>query len=418
MMRWLSLLILLLPALVVSAGGAAKKNDRPVSLMVDDVPVAQVLQTLAEMRQKNLIIAPDVSGSLSLHLKNVPWQQALRSVIDSAGLTLSQQGTVLYVHTLAWKNAQQAQQEAEREKRLLRLPLQRHSVTLRYADATELAKAGDKLLSARGSLTVDKRTNRLLMHDDTRHLAILKAWALEMDLPVGQVELAAHIVSMSETSLRELGVKWSLAEASHTPGFGKLTTLSSQQAVSHADTRAGFNIGRISGRLLELELSALEQKQLVDIIASPRLLASHMQPASIKQGSEIPYQVSRGENGATSVEFKEAVLGMEVTPTVLQQNRVRLKLRISENTPGQTLKQENGEVLAIDKQEIETLVEVKSGETLALGGIFSQKKKSSREGIPLLSDIPWLGQLFRYDGKGKERRELVVFITPRILAVH
>ncbi|MXG37976.1 DNA uptake porin HofQ, partial [Escherichia coli] len=129
------------------------------------------------------------------------------------------------------------------------------------------------------------------------------------------------------------------------------------QAVNNASNRVGFNIGRLSGRLLELELSALEQKQQVEIIASPRLLASHMQSASIKQGSEIPYQVSRGESGATSIEFKEAVLGMEVTPTVLQQNRVRLKLRITENTPGQVLKQENGEALAIDKQEIETQVE-------------------------------------------------------------
>ena len=188
--------------------------------------------------------------------------------------------------------------------------------------------------------------------------------------------------------------------------------------MSDATTRGGFNIGRINGRLLELELSALEQKQQVDIIASPRLLASHMQPASIKQGSEIPYQVSSGESGATSVEFKEAVLGMEVTPTVLQQDRVRLKLRISENTPGQVLQQENGEALAIDKQEIETLVEVKSGETLALGGIFSQKNKSARDSVPLLGEIPLLGQLFRHDGKDNERRELVVFITPRILAVH
>lgn len=237
-------------------------------------------------------------------------------------------------------------------------------------------------------------------------------------MPVGQVELAAHIVSMSETSLRELGVKWNLADASSPPGSDKLTTLSSNLAVGDASTRAGFNIGRISGRLLELELSALEQKQQVDIIASPRLLASHMQPASIKQGSEIPYQVSSGESGATSVEFKEAVLGMEVTPTVLYHDRVRLKLRISENTPGQVLKQENGEALAIDKQEIETQVEVKSGETLALGGIFAQKNKTSRDGIPLLGDIPWLGQLFRRDGKDNERRELVVFITPRILAVH
>lgn len=222
---------------------------------------------------------------------------------------------------------------------------------------------------------------------------------------------------MSETSLRELGVKWRLAEAGSPPGSGQITTLSSDVSVNDASTRAGFNIGKINGRLLELELSALERKQQVEIIASPRLLASHMQPASIKQGSEIPYQVSSGESGATSVEFKEAVLGMEVTPTVLQHGRVRLKLRISENTPGQVLKQENGEALAIDKQEIETLVEVRSGETLALGGIFSQKNKTARDSVPLLGDIPVLGRLFRRDGKDNERRELVVFITPRILAV-
>ena len=388
-----------------------------MSLVVDDAPVSQVLQTLAELKQKNLVVAPDVSGTVSLHLKEVPWLQALRSVIDSAGLALTQQGSVLYVHTQAWQKAQQLQLEAEKAKRLQNLPLQEHSVTLHYADAEDLAKAGEKLLSARGHMMVDKRTNRLLIRDDARHLPALKAWAREMDVPVGQVELAAHIVSMSETSLRELGVKWSLADASSPPGSGKLTTLSSNLAVGDASTRAGFNIGRISGRLLELELSALEQKQQVDIIASPRLLASHMQPASIKQGSEIPYQVSSGESGATSVEFKEAVLGMEVTPTVLHHDRVRLKLRISD-TPGQVLKQENGEALAIDKQEIETQVEMKSGETLALGGIFAQKNKTSRDGIPLLSDIPWLGQLFRRDGKDNERRELVVFITPRILAVH
>ncbi|EPF6608734.1 DNA uptake porin HofQ [Klebsiella aerogenes] len=415
MMRRISLLLLLLPLLA-----AAAKKEPPVSLVIDDVPVAQVLQSLAEMQHLNLIVAPEVSGTLSLHLNSVPWQQALQSVLDSAGLTMARQGTVLYIHTLAWQQAKRTQQEAEQAKRWQNLPLRNHSIPLRYADADELAKSGGKLLSARGTMTVDRRTNRLLIRDDDRHLPALKAWAEEMDLPVGQVELAAHIVSMSATSLRELGVKWSLAEASSTPGMGKMTNLGSNLAVSDATTRGGFNIGRINGRLLELELSALEQKQQVDIIASPRLLASHMQPASIKQGSEIPfpYQVSSGESGATSVEFKEAVLGMEVTATVLQQDRVRLKLRISENTPGQVLQQENGEALAIDKQEIETLVEVKSGETLALGGIFSQKNKSARDSVPLLGEIPLLGQLFRHDGKDNERRELVVFITPRILAVH
>lgn len=403
-MRWISLL-LLLPLAVVAA-----RNDKPVSLVVDDAPVAQVLQALAEMNQKNLVVAPDVSGTLSLRLQKVPWTQALRAVADSAGLSLQQQGTVIYAHTQAWQKANLAQREAEQAKRLQNLPLRAESVTLHYADAEELAKSGGKLLSARGNLMADKRTNRLLIRDDARHLPALKAWAQEM-------ELAAHIVSMSETSLRELGVKWRLAEAESTPGSGRITTLSSDLSVNDASTRAGFNIGKINGRLLELELSALERKQQVEIIASPRLLASHMQPASIKQGSEIPYQVSSGESGATSVEFKEAVLGMEVTPTVLQQGRVRLKLRISENTPGQVLKQDNGEALAIDKQEIETLVEVRSGETLALGGIFSQKNKTARDSVPLLGDIPVLGRLFRRDGKDNERRELVVFITPRILAV-
>ena len=404
MMRWISLLLLLLPLAVAPAA----RNDKPVSLVIDDAPVAQVLQALAEMNHENLVVAPDVSGTLSLRLQKVPWSQALRAVADSAGLSLQQQGTVIYAHTQAWQKANQAQREAEQEKRLQNLPLQAESVTLHFADAEELAKSGGKLLSARGHLMADKRTNRLLIRDDARHLPALKAWAQEMDLPVGQVELAAHIVSMSETSLRELGVKWRLAEAGSPPGSGQITTLSSDVSVNDASTRAGFNIGKINGRLLELELSALERKQQVEIIASPRLLASHMQPASIKQGSEIPYQVSSGESGATSVEFKEAVLG---------QGRVRLKLRISENTPGQVLKQENGEALAIDKQEIETLVEVRSGETLALGGIFSQKNKTARDSVPLLGDIPVLGRLFRRDGKDNERRELVVFITPRILAV-
>ena len=412
MMRWISLLLLLLPLAVAPAA----RNDKPVSLVIDDAPVAQVLQALAEMNHKNLVVAPDVSGTLSLRLQKVPWSQALRAVADSAGLSLQQQGTVIYAHTQAWQKANQAQREAEQEKRLQNLPLQAESVTLHFADAEELAKSGGKLLSARGHLMADKRTNRLLIRDDARHLPALKAWAQEMDLPVGQVELAAHIVSMSETSLRELGVKWSLADAQQSGAVGNVTTLASDLSVATATSRVGFNIGRINGRLLELELSALEQKQQLDIIASPRLLASHLQPASIKQGSEIPYQVSSGESGATSVEFKEAVLGMEVTPTVLQKGRIRLKLHISQNVPGQVLQQADGEVLAIDKQEIETQVEVKNGETIALGGIFSHKNKSAADSVPLLGDIPWLGSLFRHDGKEDERRELVVFITPRLVS--
>jgi type IV pilus secretin (or competence protein) PilQ len=408
MIKRISLLVLMALPLI-----AASKN---ISLVVDEVPVAQVLQSLADMEQRNMVIAPDVQGSVSLQLKNVPWKQALQTVLNSSGLVMAQQGNVISVHSQAWQQARQVQALAEQEKQQQALPLISRSIVLQHADASELAKAGEKMLGPRGTLTVDKRTNRLILRDDENHLSLFNAWSSEMDIPVGQVELAAHIVTINEKSLRELGVKWSLAEADVAPGFGKITSLSTDLSVADATARAGFNIGRINGRLLELELSALEQKQQLDIIASPRLLASHLQPASIKQGSEIPYQVSSGESGATSVEFKEAVLGMEVTPTVLQQNRVRLKLHISENMPGQVLQQADGEVMAIDKQEIETQVEVRSGETLALGGIFSQKNKTARDSVPLLGDIPLLGQFFRHDGKDNERRELVVFITPRIIS--
>lgn len=410
MKRWIvAALIAMLPP---AQGGKAHN----VTLVVDDVPVAQVLQALAEQERKNLVIAPDVSGVVSLHLTEVPWQQALQTVVRSAGLVLRQEGTVLHVHSASWQNAEAARQEAERARMQAALPLENRHIALHYADAGELAKAGTTLLSPRGSITVDKRTNRLLLRDTKPTLATLEQWAAQMDLPVEQVELAAHIVTINEKSLRELGVKWTLAEAQQAGTVGQVTTLASDLSVAAATTRVGFNIGRINGRLLDLELSALEQKQQLDIIASPRLLASHLQPASIKQGSEIPYQVSSGESGATSVEFKEAVLGMEVTPTVLQNGRIRLKLHISQNVPGQVLQQADGEVLAIDKQEIETQVEVKSGETLALGGIFSRKNKSGADSVPLLGDIPWLGQLFRHDGKENERRELVVFITPRLVS--
>lgn len=391
---------------------------KPVTLVVDDVPVVQVLQALATQESRNLVVSPDVSGTLSLNLMHVPWRQALQTVVSSAGLVLREEGGIFYVHTAAWQREQRERSEQEKARRQLDAPLVSHSIPFSYADAGELQKAAEKLLSPKGSLSVDKRTNRLLIRDSQTVVDTLMRWATQMDIPVEQVELAAHIVTITEKSLRELGVKWALADATDAGKVGQLTTLGSDLSVASATSHVGFNIGRINGRLLDLELSALEQKQQVDIIASPRLLASHMQPASIKQGSEIPYQVSSGESGATSVEFKEAVLGMEVTPVVLPGGRVRLKLHISENMPGQVLQQADGETLAIDKQEIETQVEVKSGETLALGGIFSQKNKTGSDSVPGLGNIPWLGALFRHDGKDQERRELVVFITPRLVGIH
>lgn len=372
---------------------------KPVTLVVDDVPVVQVLQALVAQENRNLVVSPDVSGTLSLNLTRVPWRQALRTVVSSAGLVLREEGGIFYVHTAAWQREQRERSEQEQARRQLDAPLVTQGIPFSYADAGELQKAAEKLLSPKGSLSVDTRTNRLLIRDNQAAVDTLQRWAAEMDIPVEQVELAAHIVTINEKSLRELGVKWNLADATDAGKVGQLTTLGSDLSVASATSHVGFNIGRINGRLLDLELSALEQKQQVDIIASPRLLASHMQPASIKQGSEIPYQVSSGESGATSVEFKEAVLGMEVTPVVLPGGRVRLKLHISENMPGQVLQQADGETLAIDKQEIETQVEVKSGETLALGGIFPRRTKPAVTAYPVWEASPGLDRFFVMTGK-------------------
>lgn len=395
------------------------KNN--VTLTLDETPIVQVLQTLAELQGFNVMIAPEVAGNLSLRLVNVPWEQAFQQVLRLANLTSSTTGNILQIQQKQDPTKLRAQREAARKQSVLEQPLIQVVYTPRYAEVADLAagiKANeDKLLGPRGSITVDKRTNRLVVRDNRQAQKRIASWVADMDVSMGQVELSAHIVTINQEKLRELGVKWSTPVGSADAGLHQTTIISSQLAVKAASTKLGFNIGRINGRMLELELSALEQQQQLEIIASPRLLVAHQQSASIKQGTEIPYQVSNGKNKATSVEFKEAVLGMEVTPAISHHGTIRLQLRISQNMPGRSIQHADGEVLAIDKQEIETQVEVKDGETLALGGIFQQQNNRTLDSVPVLGNIPLIGQLFRFDGKKRQRRELVVFITPRLIAL-
>lgn len=392
-------------------------NSENLSLVVDDVPVGQVLHSLATSQQINVVVAQGAEQRISLHLVDVPWRQALDIVLETAGLEGEMQGNVLRVSSRAWLQQQQQARQLNKESEQARQPLESATITVHHADVAELATAlgasGTQVLTPAGSLVVDKRTSRIILRDTRQALMQARQLIETMDLPLGQVELAAHIVTMNQHSLRELGVKWqNMAEGSKGQWFA-----SSELGVSEASTTIGFNIGRIDSTRLALELSALEQQQQLDIIASPRLITSHQQPASIKQGSEIPYQTASGDNQSPSVEFKEAVLGMDVTPTVLPQGRVRLALRISQNTPGQVLQRSEGEVLAIDKQEIESHIDVRSGETVVLGGIFQQKQREGENRVPVLGAIPWLGGLFRYQGKEAERRELVVFITTRLVEI-
>lgn len=393
----------------------AKKG--PLSLAFDDAPVGQVLQALASWQQLNLMVAPGVQGTLSLRLESVPWQQALTLVARMAKLSIETEGNVLLVWPESWQQERLHQQRLAREKLQNALPLITEVLTLAHADAntvnSSLQAERTRLMTDRGSVTVDVRTNSLLLRDTRPALDATSRWIRALDVPLEQIELAAHIVTINEESLRELGVRWGMNSDEQIERALRASQFRVALPVNEAAVTAGFTLARLDGKLLDLELSALEQENKLEIIASPRLFTSHQQAASIKQGTEIPYEVSNGSG--TSVEFKEAVLGMEVTPEVQSNGRILLKLHLSQNVPGRTMRSGGGEYLAIDKQEIQTQVTLKDGQTLALGGIFQRQNASGQRKVPLIGDIPLLGSLFRHDVHEQKRRELVIFITPRLI---
>lgn len=411
--QWLLVGWLALPLAVM----AGVQQEEPVSLAFHDTPVSLILQALAEYQDLNLVAAEGVDTNLTLRLDNVPWQQALAVVLRMGKLTMTLEGNVMMVFP------QPDEQELLRRQRALaqQEPLHNLTITLQNAEASEIAQSLDsqrgKLLTERGSVVVDKRSNALLLRDTAQALAQLKTWVAEMDTPLEQVQLAAHIVTISSENLRELGVRWGLAAEERPAKTLRIDNFSVGLPVENSAITAGFHLARISGRILDLELSALEQENQVEIIASPRLLTAHLQTASIKQGTEIPYEVSSGSSGATSIEFKDAVLGMEVTPKILPNGRITLALQISQNMPGRSIKQGEGEALAIDKQEIKTQVTVKDGETIVLGGIFQRQRNQATDKVPGVGDIPLLGSLFKHSNQQHKRRELVIFITPTLVKV-
>ncbi|HFZ1428065.1 DNA uptake porin HofQ [Serratia marcescens] len=403
-------------ALWCLALGAAQAQDKQqVSLEFQDAPVTVILQALADYRQMNLIAAPGVSGNLTLRLENVPWPQALALTLRMGKLTMTREGGVMLI--APEPDAQEKKQQ--REALAQRQPLHSLTLTLQNGDAAEIAESLNAqrgaLLSERGSVLADKRTNTLLLRDTAPILAQLKKRVTEMDAPLAQVQLAAHIVTINRESLRELGVRWGLAPDDRPTRPLRPGNLGVNLPLERSAVNAGFHLARISGRLLSLELTALEQENQVEIIASPRLLTAHLQTASIKQGTEIPYEVSSGASGATAIEFKEAVLGMEVTPKVLPDGRITLTLHISQNMPGRAISRGAGEALTIDKQEIKTQITVKNGETLVLGGIFQRHSGKTADKVPGLGDAPLLGGLFRQSGAQQKKRELVIFITPTLI---
>ena len=412
-------LIILLMILSMSCSAepiASEKNqsNELISINFYQTDVAIILQALADDKQMNLVMMDDISTKQTIKLHNVDWSKALKVVLNSANLDAEIEDNILFVSKSIEQDLLAHGELLEKKEQELNQPLNLLTISINHADPNNLVENIQQqgLLSKRGKVTVDKRTNSILISDMKKQFADIKKLVKTLDQPIPQVHISAHIVTMSDESMEELGIKWGYSGKS-SQFFNQLNV---DLGVAHSSSSVGFNLAKLSGSLLDLELSALESENQLEIIASPNLLTANQNMASIKQGTEIPYEVSNGSNGSTSIEFKQAVLGLEVTPKIVAENQMILDLYITQNTTGQSIKRrDGGEALAIETQEIKTQVKVKSGETVVLGGIFQQVNSKGKKKVPAIADVPIIGNAFKYNDKKYQKRELVIFITPQLV---
>ena len=427
----------------------AQRNDvfkftgEKLSLNFQDIEVRSVLQLIADFTDLNLVASDTVSGRITLRLKNVPWDQALELILKTKGLDQRQVGNVLLVAPAA-EIAAREKLELENQKQISELaPLRTEFVQIRYASATELfnlftsaGEGGTSMLSERGSVIVDERTNSIILTDTNEKLEQFRRVIAQFDVPVRQVLIEARIVTANANFSEQLGIRWggggiqTRGDTTRRIG-GSLDTLNEQQNMAVAGsgditfpgalvadlgvsgggaTSFGFGITR-AGYLVVLELSALATDGHAEVVARPKVITADKSPAIIESGVEIPYQEATS-SGATSTSFKDAVLSLEVTPQITPDDRIIMDLNVKQDTVGQIF---NG-VPSINTNEIQTQVLVDNGQTIVLGGIFQTDKNISTTKTPFLGDIPYVGRFFKRTIERDDKQELQIFITPRIIA--
>jgi len=439
-----------------------------LTLNFQDIETRAVLQLLADTSGQNMVISDSVAGNVTLRLQNVPWDQALDVVMRTKGLDSRQEGNVIFIAP--------ASEIAAREKELLTArkeaqelsPLRTEYLQVNYAKASDLAtliKSGaGSLISDRGSVAIDERTNTLLLQDTAERLADIRRLVSTLDIPVKQVMIEARIVIVSDDYSRDLGVRFGANVAFNQGGSDGLGLLGgplnteNQIGISPYPVVAGqggnpigtptngdsgqlggFGLpenaldrylvnlpaanpaGRLalalidSDYLVDLELSAAQAEGRGEIISSPRLITANQREATIEQGVEIPYQES-SSSGATTTQFKKAVLSLKVTPQITPDNRVILDLTVSKDSVGQLVASATGGfVPSIDTREIVTQVLVNDGQTVVLGGILETERRDAERKVPYLGDIPVVGRLFKSTTTTDNKDELLIFVTPRIL---
>jgi type IV pilus assembly protein PilQ len=425
-----------------------------VTLNFQDIQVRSVLQLIADVSDLNIVVSDSVSGSLTLRLTNVPWDQALDIILETRNLDMRRSGNVIWIAP--------AREISEREQQLLRAraerqtlePLRTAMIPVSYANARDMAAliraasadAEQGMLSSRGSVTVDERTNTLLVSDTVERLDDIRALVAELDRPVRQVLIESRIVIARHDFNHQLGVRFGISGAredsrgnlySTSAGLGGLDQIN-RAAIQNRRANTGTSLpvplpaleerlnvnlpvtgpaGRLgfsilaADYLLDLELSALETDGHGEVISTPRVITANQAEAFIKQGVEIPYQEATQAGTGTAISFKEAVLELRATPLITPDNRVQLQLNVKQDTIGEVF----AGVPSIDKRELETRVLVDNGQTVVLGGIFQEERNFETSKVPLLGDVPILGRLFRHDATSDQKRELLIFVTPSIL---
>ncbi|SDB40121.1 type IV pilus assembly protein PilQ [Pseudidiomarina indica] len=391
-----------------------------VSFNFQTIPVRELLQLLADERQLNLVASDSVQGHISLRLDDVPWDLALNTILQVQGLAKRLDHNILVIAPAAEMAQLEADELARQHHKLELSPLVSDYIQINYAKAEELAQIlrteRSDMLSSRGTVAIDQRTNTLLIRDTPHHLAAAKELVAVLDIPIKQVIIEAHMVTVRDNISDELGIQWGLSDANGDSTRRVSGDFTLNLPVATPAATLGLQVARfIDDRLLSLELSALERENKGEIIANPRITTANQKQAYIEQGTEIPY-VESGSLGATSVQFKKAVLGLTVTPQITPDNRIILDLVITQNTRGETVTTPTGPAVSIDTQEINTQVLVENGETIVLGGIYQQQILNDIAKVPGLGDIPYVGVLFRNDVKVAEKRELLIFVTPRIVS--
>ncbi len=416
-----------------NAGQQAYSGEK-LSLNFQDIDVRSVLQLIADFTNLNLVASDTVQGGITLRLQNVPWDQALDLVLKTKGLDKRKVGNVLLVAP-ADEIAARERQELESQKQIADLaPLRRELLQVNYAKAADIAKLFQSVTSAeakadeRGSITVDERTNNIIAYQTQDRLDELRRIVAQLDIPVRQVMIEARIVEANVDYDKSLGVRWGGSIQNkgnwNTSGVttGDSTTIGTPGSTSTnqpfvdlgaSGNTSGIGIAFITDNvLLDLELTAMEKTGNGEIVSQPKVVTSDKETAKILKGTEIPYQEA-SSSGATSVSFKEASLSLEVTPQITPDNRIIMEVKVTKDEPDYLNKVQD--VPPIKKNEVNAKVLVNDGETIVIGGVFSNTQSKVVDKVPFLGDVPYLGRLFRRDVVSEKKSELLVFLTPRIM---